>query len=132
MVSPAPEFTMGFDIDITMTLHMCPKTGKPFYYDRKTFTKIYDISEIVVPEQLQNYLVGRGHIFHAYTEHFNENDIYDVSVYDFLEKYPSWEDVKQHRYHEDDYWTEKDHDNFRILLQWCEAQSLSFRVVWSY
>jgi len=124
---------MGFDINILMTLTMCEKTGKPYYYGKKG-ERTYELPNIVVPEGLCSYLVGRGRIFHAYTEYFNQDDIYNTSVDRFLEHYPSWEEVKKHSSYEGSeyYWTEKDHDNFRLLLEWCEHQEVPFRVDWSY
>ena len=128
---------MGFDINVNMVLHMCPKTGKPFYYGYKketnNYEKIYELPTLVVPETIREYLVGRGHIFHAYTEFFNENDVYDVSVEDFLEHYPSWEEVVEHSSYEDDCcWTDEDHEGFKQLLEWCMKQTVAFRVNWSY
>ena len=121
---------MGFDITIEMDLCMCQQTGKPYYYG-KGFEKIYDISSIVVPEDLREYLVGRGPVFHAYTSEFNYEDRYDVSVSEFLEHYPSWEEIKK-EYEDHDYWVEDDHNKFKELLEWCEKQRVSFRVSWSY
>lgn len=129
---------MGFDIFITMTLQMCPETGKPYYYKYNKYTgvnKIYEIPSLEVPQQLRKYLVGRGHFFHAYTDHFNDREVYDTSVDVFLEEFPTWEDVTGYEaYHEDipEFWNEEDHENFKKLLQWCSVQDCSFRVVWSY
>lgn len=130
---------MGFDINVNMVLHMCPKTGKPFYYgynkQQNNYEKIYELPTLVVPEKMCEYLVGRGHLFHAYTDHFNEEDVFDVSVEVFLNEYPPWEDVQQSDYFRDDevdYWNEEDHEGFKRLLEWCTQQTVPFRVNWSY
>lgn len=121
---------MGFDIAIEMIMGMCKETGKPYYHG-KNFEHMYDISHIVVPEHLREYLEGRGPIFHAYTSDFNYENRYEVPVYEFLEHYPSWKEVHE-EYADHDYWTENDHNKFKELLEWCEKQAVSFRVNWSY
>ena len=121
---------MGFDINIEMILSMCEETGKPFYYG-KGFERIYELPILEVPQELQEYLVGRGPIFHAYTDHFNYENRYNVSVKEFLEDYPSWLSV-QEEYPSHNYWLEEDHNKFKELLEWCEKQKVSFRVSWSY
>jgi hypothetical protein len=129
---------MGFDINITMDMLMCPGSGKPFYYkynkETKVVDKIYDFSNIIVPGKMCEYLEGRGHIFHAYTHMFNEKDVYNVSVDEFLEEYPTWEDVVKSPYYDDadHYWIEEDHLGFKRTLEWCAEQDVSFRVCWSY
>lgn len=125
---------MGFDITIEMVLHMCNKTGKPYYYN-KFSERIYDLPSIEVPQELRKYLVGRGHLFHAYTKYFNDQDRYNVSVEAFLEHYPSWDEVIEHEEFRDDipgFWNEDDHIGFRDLLEWCMEQEVSFRISWSY
>ena len=121
---------MGFDINIEMVLHVCNKTGKPYYYG-KNFERIYEIPPITVPEHLREYLEGRGPVFHAYTGHFNAQDIYNVTTYGFLQQYPTWDSV-QEEYEDHEYWTEEDHNKFKELLEWCNKQSVVFRVSWSY
>lgn len=128
---------MGFDINVNMVLHMCPKTGKPFYYkfnqEKRITEKCYELPSIVVPAKMCEYLVGRGHIFQAYTEYFNDREMYDVSVEDFLEQYPSWDEVLEHSSYDDEYgWIEEDHEGFKRLLEWCTRQGICFRVSWSY
>ena len=128
---------MGFDISIHMVLYMCPETGKPYYLKRnketKTIDKVYDRPDIEVPAKMCEYLVERGHIFHAYTGDFNEREVYDVSVDEFLEKYPSWEQVMEDpSYSDEGFWIEEDHLGFKQTLEWCLKQEVSFRVSWSY
>ena len=128
---------MGFDISIQILFHMCPESGKLFYYKRNKQTnhieKCYDVPDIIVPEQMCEYLVGRGHLFHAYTEYFNEQERYCVSVEEFLDHYPSWEDVTSHEnYYDEDGWTEENHEGFLRLLEWCAKQEVSFQLSWSY
>ena len=122
---------MGFDMNVMMELFMCPATGSPYYYT-KNFEKVYDLSNlIVVPEDLRNYLNGRGHIFHAYTDYFDARDVSDVSVEEFLEQFPKWKEVKKSGYYEPDYdWSQEDHKTFKKLLKWCCKQDVNFKVSW--
>lgn len=131
---------MGFDITVQLCFHMCNKTGKPYYYNYKKnlgeVTRIYEMPSIEVPEHLREYLVGRGPIFHAYTDNFNERDVYLACVDQFLEYYPTWTDVTNHSsFSEEDtlsYWKEEDHNKFKELLEWCAAQDVAFQVSWCY
>lgn len=130
---------MGFDINICLQLLMCPETGKPYYlhWDKraKKITKEYSIPTIEIPESLRKYLEGRGHFFHAYTEYFNERDIFSTGVREFIEKFPDWKEVcESEHYSEDmaDSWTEKDHDNFLDLLDFLSEQEVSYTICWSY
>ena len=125
---------MGFDIQITVTFHLCPETGKLYHYEtnpQDIIEKVYGVPDIEVPEEFRKYLVGRGHIFHAYTEYFNETQHYDVGVEDFLAHYPSWEEVVAHPNYYDE-WTKEDHDGFEDLLAWCTGQPILYGVSWSY
>jgi len=130
---------MGFDINICVQLLMCPETGKPYYLhwdkEAKKVTKEYSIPTIEIPEQLRKYLVGRGHLFHAYTEYFNERDIYSTDVRTFQEHYPSWDDVIQNDNYSDDYadaWNEEDHKNFEKLFEFLNDQEVTYTICWSY
>ena len=128
---------MGFDINIMMELYMCPASGKPYYYGKNKETrkieKVYELPNILVPGKMCEYLVGRGHIFHAYTAHFNEKEIFNVSVEEFLEEFPSWEEVMENEFYSDEgYWLEEDHLGFQRTLEWCSEQEVCFRVCWSY
>lgn len=123
---------MGFDLSIEVHLRFCPEKGIPFYYD-KDYNYEYDL--LTVPEPLREYVKLRGHFLHAYTEHFNDQGIYEVDVYDFVEKYPKWKDIMEidlFKKYCDGYWYEKDHDRFLLLLQWCKESRASFFVKWSY
>lgn len=116
---------------------MCPASGKPYYLrwnkELKNYEKIYELHNIIVPEKMCEYLVGRGHHFHAYTGDFNEEERYDVTVEEFLEQYPSWEEVMEnHSWDDECGWIEEDHEGFKRLLEWCCEQDVSFRVCWSY
>lgn len=125
---------MGFDITVSIMLHLCPETGKPYYYGSSGDghgTKIYGLPPIEVPKDLRMYLIGRGHHFHAYTEYFNEMEQYDVDVEEFLLHYPSWEEVVENVNYDEE-WTKEDHEGFENLLAWCSGQSYMYRVSWSY
>ena len=130
---------MGFDINVEVCFMMCDTTGKPYYYkyDKTTnkMNRVYELPSVEVPEHLRKYLVGRGHLFHAYTEHFNEDGIFEASVEVFLEHYPDWEQVLEHEEFRDDvpeFWNEEDHNGFKALLEWCVKQYYMFKVTWSY
>ncbi len=118
---------------------MCAETGRPYYlsYDTqtRTWTKEYTLPDVQIPLHLQKYLVGRGHLFHAYTEHFNLQEIYKTDVGSFLEHFPSWDEVIQNDFYSDDYedcWNEEDHANFKDLLEFLTNQDVTYTVVWSY
>lgn len=120
---------MGFDISIEMSLAIHPETGRPYYYNYDSSARIDGVPDIVVPEHLRRYLKGRGNIFHVYTQFFNEENRFNVGVREFLEHFPSWDDVQVV---DDDYWTEKDHCLFKELIEWCAEQTVEFRIDWSY
>jgi len=127
---------MGFDLTIHANLTICSDTGKPYFYiDNGHISpsmRIYDLSKLAVPKEYRRFLNMRGGIFHAYTSCvFEDNNITNVSVYEFLEKYPSWTDVKA--YDTDCmYWTEKDHDEFKAALEWFNNDCITYRIDWSY
>ena len=130
---------MGFDINICLELQMCPDTGKPFYYTHNQTTrrieKEYGLPDVQIPIHLRKYLVGRGHLFHAYTSYFNEQDIFKTDVRTFLEQYPSWDMVIESPYYTDDYedaWNEGNHIAFEELLQFLVEQNESYTIQWSY
>jgi hypothetical protein len=124
---------MGFDLNIHADLLICSDTGKPYFYiPDGSRMRIYDLSKLVVPKEYRRFLNQRGSIFHAYTTCvFENNDITSVSVYEFLEKYPSWEDVKTYD-EECNYWTEKDHNEFKAALEWFNHDYIHYRIDWSY
>jgi hypothetical protein len=122
---------MGFDLCVDVTFHMCHVEGKPFYYSKGDMRKIYDISIMVVPEHLRKALQLRGHFLFAYTDHFNAMERFNVDANEFLEYFPSWENVLASDMY-DDYWTEEDHNRFNELLKWCVNQDVYFQVSWSY
>lgn len=125
---------MGFDIFVELSLMMCDETGKPFYYrydeGTKKLNRIYDLPLLEVPQELRKYLVGRGHLFQAYTKYFDDNNMgFNISVEAFLENYPSWDEVIEHDEFRDDIpgvWNEDDHVGFRTLLEWCLTQTCVF------
>lgn len=130
---------MGFDLSFLMSLHLCPKTGKPFYYgvnpETKRMDKIYGVPELEIPEELRKSLVLRGHFLHVYTDYFNDNDVYDVSANVFLEHFPSWEEFLESEWYSEedpDAWTKKDHKNLKKLVKFLCKQPIQFMVSWSY
>ena len=127
---------MGFDLNIKADLQICSDTGKPYFYiDNGHISpsmRIYDLSKLAVPKEYRQFLNMRGGIFHAYTTNVVEdNNITNMSVYEFLEKYPSWMDVKTYD-EEQTYWTEKDHDEFKVALEWFNNDCITYRIDWSY
>jgi hypothetical protein len=124
---------MGFDINIEMVLYMCNKTGKPYYYNKNS-ERIYEMPSVTVPKELVPYFTERGSVFHAYTEIFNEEERYNVSIEEFLEHYPSWDAVQEHSCYDgcEEWWVEDYHINFKKLLEWCMKQDVTFRISWSY
>ena len=126
---------MGFDLTVHLCLSLCPTTGKPFHYRTNPETglleRCYDIPTISVPENLREYLEGRGKHFHAYTDMFTENDQSEIFVEQFLDKYPPWETVCASNFY-DESWTQEDHLAFKSLLKWCAMQSVPFLVSWSF
>jgi hypothetical protein len=107
-------------------------TGKPYYYASDNSRK-YDLSAATVPAEHRRMMQLRGGIFHAYTTQvYEDKDTVDVSVSDFLEKFPTWEEVHEHD-PECDYWTEKEHNEFKDALLWLNANNgIEYRVQWSY
>ena len=124
---------MGFDLNIRADLGICSDTGKPYFFiNDGSRMLIYDLSKLVVPKEYRRFLNQRGGIFHAYTTNvFEDENITDVSVYEFLEKYPSWEAVKEYD-EECTYWTEKDHNEFKKALEWFNKDCIQYRIYWSY
>lgn len=129
---------MGFDINIIMELYMCPMTGLP-YYNRcvnHAVQKVYGRPAITVPPNLRKYLVGRGKIFAAYTEHFNKEGCSEIDVAAFLNRFPSWDNIVASEWWtvngDDDDWTREDHNRFYELIQWCQNQDVDFHIRWSY
>jgi hypothetical protein len=124
---------MGFDLNIHVDLLICSDTGKPYFYiSDGSRMRVYDLSKLTVPKEHRRFLNQRGGIFHAYTTNvFENNDITNVSVYEFLEKYPSWTAVKDFD-EECTYWTEKDHNEFKAALEWFNKDCIMYRINWSY
>ena len=123
---------MGFDLFIRATFLLCRSTGKPYYFASDN-SRNYDLSVATVPAEYRRMMQLRGGIFHAYTtQMFEDKDMVDVSVSDFLEKFPTWDEV--HEYDpECDYWTEQEHNDFKDALTWLNANHLvEYRVQWSY
>ena len=131
---------MGFDIYISLNMMMCSITGKPFYHgahpETGAFAAVYGYPDAIVPEELRKYLMGRGRHFVAYTRQVEFDDLgLNVSVDQFLERYPSWEEVYQSDEVSEetlDSWNEENHNAFKKLLEWCLESGFDYRVSWSY
>ncbi len=129
---------MGFDLLIELSFSICHETGKPFYYIENSngnLKKEYNLSNIEVPEKYRKYLKLRGKIFHAYTEHFNLQEIFETDVSIFLDDFPDWKTVCEYKEkfeYSDDEWTEAEHQEFYFALVWCVGQPQRYMVTWSY
>ena len=123
---------MGFDLSITLNLHIDPKTGLPYVWG-KNYEKIpYVQSEFEVPEKYRRWVQERGHHFHIYIKKFDEYG-HTVDVEQFLYEYPSWLTVKKELGDnwEYEYWTEEEHNSFKEALEWFTSKN-NFVVDWSY
>ncbi len=127
---------MGFDLFIHVQYNLCPETGKPYYYDKKTLNKQYDLPTITVPQHLRKYLQGRGNIFHAYVQEFYMSDLYEADANSFLHAYPLWDDIKKSDWYDESWegeWDEKDHAAFReLLVHLVNDYPCGFTLSWSY
>jgi hypothetical protein len=127
---------MGFDLLIHVQYNLCPETGKPYYYAKKTFEKVYDLPEIIIPEDLRPYLVGRGKIFHAYIQEFKISDLFETDAQSFLHYYPLWNEVLKSDWYDETWegiWDEKDHNAFReLLVHLVNDYTCGFTLSWSY
>lgn len=122
---------MGFDFNIHMELYMCGHSGKPYYYSRDSFEKIYTIPIIIVPEPHRRFCSGRGHLFGLYIQPFTNT--YSCSVNTFLDHFPLWEEiVNDTGFHQWADWTEDDHNAFRAAIVWFTKQDVEFTINWSY
>lgn len=114
---------------------MCPETGKPFHYGPK-LEKVYTLPEFTIPQHLHKYLKGRGSQFLAYVHEFTLADQSSVDVNEFLNEYPLWEQITSSEWYDEtweEYWTEKEHNEFRELLVYLnESLDCQFTVEWSY
>jgi hypothetical protein len=130
---------MGFLLNITCNFSICSETGKPYYLETNDgkLKKVYGIPDITVPQQFRPFLQQfGGPYFHAYTtSRISEeySHITSMSALAFLDQYPAWTDVTiDLRYHAEDGWTRKDHDDFKKALEWFSQQSVDYTVNWSY
>ena len=123
---------MGFDISVILKIGLHPETGVPFVWSNETPDRLpFNPADFVVPAEHRHVLRGRGPIFHAYTERFNREDRYEVGAAEFLEDFPTWEEVKNHdRYYDE--WTEDDHNKFKAAIEWFAAASYVYNLEWSY
>lgn len=123
---------MGFYITIRMTLMMCDVTGKPYFYGKNSENiseKIYGYPVLDVPEKYRRFLNEKNSIYRAYM--VNE-DQYQNFTDELLDRFPTWEDVKEdYPDAEDEYnWTEVDHNLLKDALEWFSHTDISFMVSW--
>ncbi len=121
---------MGFDIEIVCTLHIDQLTGKPFYYSKHA-TQVFDI-QFEIPQEYRHFIRQKGSYFHAYTGYWEQIGQQDVDVESFLEEFPSWVDVEDHLEKTDSlqYWSLKDHNDFKAFLHWLQGQDVYYRISW--
>jgi hypothetical protein len=131
-------YEMGFDIKIQYCVDICPYTGQAYIYGKdknNIILKEYDLKLPIVPEKYWSYIEMRGKIFYAYTQIFNEQNIYTTSTEDLLEAFPSWDYVKESEWYVDydkSAWNEENHNLLKECLVWFSSQSISSSVSWSY
>jgi hypothetical protein len=129
---------MGFDLSIRVTFEICETTGKPCYYSftsEEGMKKEYDLSKIIIPEKYRPYFKLRGKFLHAYTDHFNMENIYSRDTHQFLENFPEYAQVFMYMHENgmnDGFWTHEKHFEFYEALEWCSKQDQNYIVEWSY
>jgi hypothetical protein len=99
--------------------------------------KVYGIPDITVPKEFRRFIQQFGNFLHAYTTARMPDEyshITEISALAFLDQYPTWNDVliNPNYDRDDDFWTEKDHDEFKKALEWFSDQSVGYTVTWSY
>lgn len=101
----------------------------------KNWEKVYEIPNLEIPEQYLPFVQDRGHLYHLYTDYFNDRDIYSTSPVELLKHFPSWEEVASSSIYEgytEEDWSKKTHNLFREALEWFSSQPYSFQASWSY
>jgi hypothetical protein len=123
---------MGFDLFIRATFLLCRDTGKPYCFAHDN-SRNYDLSVATVPAEHRRMMQLRGGFLHAYTTNvFDDKNMTDALVGDFLDKFPTWEEARQYD-PECTYWDENDHKEFKATLEWLNANHfVEYRVQWSY
>lgn len=129
---------MGFDLSIELHIQIDKDTGVPSVF--KTGSDDFKLTpfvpaNFVVPEEFRKFIRLRGHMFHAYVDVINSGDTFEANCYDLLECYPSWKDVAEDVWYQDkgyeDYWTEREHYDFKRALEWFNSKG-GFFLSWSY
>jgi hypothetical protein len=123
---------MGFDIYISCSLNICKETGKLYYYGGARFEKIYNIPQLVVPEEHREFVRMRGHLFGIYTRLVTDET--STSVANFLDKYPEWSDITESSDFEEyaEGWNEDMHERFYAALIWFSLQDMNYMICWDY
>ena len=119
---------MGFDLNIIISIGVDEKTGLPFIYGENFEKKEYIPITYQIPEKYHKYISQRGHHFHNYILHFDDNtNQCDADI--FLNFYPEWsEELIEDS---DNEWTIEDHNGFKECLEWLSSKHV-FGIRWSY
>ena len=122
---------MGFDFQIKAELNICTQTGKLYYSSYNTKreeTKHYDVFSIVIPHKYLKYIQMRGSHLYPYVDNIQHSEN-KCSVEDIILEFPSWETVKDKLSDSNkDYWTEKDHNEFKEALHWFHREKVWYVV----
>lgn len=125
-------YTMGFDFSIQMCLHLCDKTGRPYFYNQN-FVEEFDLSKVVIPQECRRFVNMRGHHLHVYIQNISKK-ISTFPLDSFLESLPSQDEVLNYieKNGVNTIWTKNDDTQFREALQTLVELGPSFIVSWSY
>ena len=135
---------MNFDLHIIIRISIDEKTGMTYLWHTNNGSlekKKYEPSEHIIPEMYRKYILLRGSHFYAYVKKFS-HDCLNTDVDEFLEKFPTWSEVQKEikksmngddiNNNSETKWTRKDHDGFKIALEWMATHFGVFGVSWDY
>jgi hypothetical protein len=124
-----------FGIKIVLKVSIDPQTGLPIvnYYtndgsiEQKPFVPI----DCKIPEKYTKYIEQHGHHFHSYLRAFVTNS-YKCSIDEFIENYPSWDQLKDDNEYLEDDWSHSDHLDYRDFMVWMKNSSYEFELEWCH
>ena len=119
---------MGFDYRINIHISISTETGLPFIWGPNFEQLPYVPEKHAVPVHLRKYLEGQGRFFKSYMP-----EDYIETVENWIDQFPSWETICEEydeEQREEYEWTEKEHEEFKELLQWLN-KNLYANVSWS-